>query len=310
MRALLVVNQQATTTSQRSRDVLIRALESTVDLTVVYTRRRRHAMELARQAVGEMSLVVVHGGDGTINEVVNGLMAGGGGPAERPALAVVPGGSTNVFARALGLPADWVEATGVILEALRERRSRTIGLGRADDRYFTFCAGLGIDAAVVRRVEQARFRGRTSSPILYAQSLTSEYLFGGGRDRPDITIEIESGGDSLRTDRLATVIIQNTSPWTYLGRRPINPNPEAAFEAGLSVFAVRSLAIPTVLRTLRQLFATGRAPRGRHVIRWPDLEALALHSTSAQAFQLDGDYLGERYRVRLTAIPDALRVIC
>ena len=106
------------------------------------------------------------------------------------------------------------------------------------------------------------------------------------------------------------MIIQNTSPWTYLGRRPINPNPEAAFEAGLSVFAVRSLAIPTVLRTLRQLFATGRAPRGRHVIRWPDLEALALHSTSAQAFQLDGDYLGERYRVRLTAIPDALRVIC
>lgn len=316
MRALLVVNHRATTTSRRSRDVLIRALDSSLDLTVVYTRRRRHATELARQAVGEVELVVAHGGDGTVNEVVNGLMTAvpGTGPDELPALAVVPGGSTNVFARALGLPNDWAEATGGILEAVRERRTRRIGLGRAEDRYFTFCAGVGIDAAVVRRVEQARWRGRTSSPRLYGRALLSEYLFGTGRDRPDITMEIGTSpsptSESERTDHLATVIIQNTAPWTYLGRRPINPNPDAAFEAGLSLFAVRSLGVPTVVRTLHQLLLSGAAPRGRHVLLRHDLAALTLHSGSAQSFQVDGDYLGERYRVRLAAVPDALRVLC
>src|SRR5690606_17310666 len=104
MRALLVVNHQATTTSQRSRDVLIRALRSEVELDVAYTQGRRHATELAAQAGDRVGLVVVHGGDGTVNEVVNGLMSTGTGADSRPALAVVPGGSTNVFARALGLP--------------------------------------------------------------------------------------------------------------------------------------------------------------------------------------------------------------
>src|SRR5690554_5514950 len=149
MRALLVVNHRATTTSRRSRDVLLHALRSEADVEIAYTRRRGHGMALARAAATRgAGLVVALGGDGTVNEVVNGLMAVGASAADRPSLAVVPGGSTNVFARALGLPSDWAEATGVILEALRESRRRVIGLGRADERYFTFCAGLGVDAAV------------------------------------------------------------------------------------------------------------------------------------------------------------------
>ena len=145
MRALLVVNRQATTTSERSRDVLVGALRSVTELEVAHTRRRGHASTLAAEAASSgVGLVVTLGGDGTVNEVVNGLMSVGADADQRPALAVVPGGSTNVFARALGLPRDWAEATGVILAALRDRRYRTIGLGRADRRYFTFCAGLGL----------------------------------------------------------------------------------------------------------------------------------------------------------------------
>src|SRR2546423_6603650 len=162
MRALLVVNHKATTTSGRVRDVLVQALRSVVDLSVEHTRERRHAAGLARQAAADgMDVVVVLGGDGTVNEAVNGLLAHGV-PASGPAFAVVPGGSTNVFARALGLPADWVEATGVLLEALREGRYRTIGLGRADERYFTFCAGFGLDAEVIARVEPAGHADRTA----------------------------------------------------------------------------------------------------------------------------------------------------
>jgi diacylglycerol kinase family enzyme len=314
MRALLVVNQQATTTSERSRDVLIRALRSAVDLDVAYTRRRDHATALVRAAAGEVGLVVVHGGDGTVNEVINGLMVAGPDAASRPALAVVPGGSTNVFARALGLPREWAEATGVILEAVRDRRGRTIGLGRADERYFTFCAGLGLDAAVVQRVERARHRGRTSTPALYLRATARQVVFARERRRADITVEVnapeQQEPERARLEHLATVIVQNTAPWTYLGDRPIDPNPDASFDLGLDVLALRALRVPSVTRTFGQMLTKRRAPHGRQVVRWHDIGQLTLHSTVPQPFQVDGDYLGERAKVQFTAVPEALRVLC
>jgi diacylglycerol kinase family enzyme len=310
MRALLVVNPQATTTSRGSRDVLIRALGSETELEVAYTRGRGHATALVRAAAGA-GLVVAHGGDGTVNEVVNALMAAGSEAAGRPALAVVPGGSTNVFARALDLPRDWAEAAAVILERLRDGRRRTIGLGRADERYFTFCAGLGLDAAVVRRVERARFRGRASSPGLYLRA-TVRQLVTTDRKDPAITLEIPqpSGSDAVAAERLATVIVQNTAPWTYLGDRPIDPNPAASFDLGLDVLALRALRVPSAARTFGQMLARRGAPHGGQVARWHDLAELTLRSTVPQPFQVDGDYLGERDKVQLVAVPRALRVLC
>ncbi|MEU4479904.1 diacylglycerol kinase family protein [Micromonospora sp. NPDC023966] len=316
MRAVLVVNPKATTTSERSRDVLVRALRSEVDLSVRYTRRRGHAMDLAREAAQEgVDLVVTLGGDGTVNEVVNGLMAAepptfrtGQTPAERlPALATVPGGSTNVFARALGLPREWPDGTSMILEGLRLGRSRTIGLGRADDRYFTFCAGFGIDAAVIQRVERARKRGRVSTPTLYFRSTVSQYFLASDRRHPAITLE--RPGEPAETD-LGTIIIQNTAPWTYLGDREINPNPEASFDLGLDVLALRRLKVASTARTVTQFFAREPDPRGRQVLRLHDVAEFTLLSARPLAFQLDGDYLGEREKVRFASVPAALRVIC
>ncbi|WP_446216741.1 diacylglycerol/lipid kinase family protein [Micromonospora sp. IBHARD004] len=316
MRAVLVVNPKATTTSERSRDVLVRALRSEVDLSVRYTRRRGHAVDLAREAAEEgVDLVVTLGGDGTVNEVVNGLMAAepptfrtGDTPAERlPALATVPGGSTNVFARALGLPREWPEGTSVILEGLRLGRSRTIGLGRADDRYFTFCAGFGVDAAVIHRVEQARRKGRVSTPGLYLRSTVGQYFFGSDRRHP--AISLERPGEQAEGE-LATVIIQNTAPWTYLGEREINPNPEASFDLGLDVLAMRQLRVASTARTVTQSFSRNPGPRGRQLLRLHDVSEFTLLSARPQAFQLDGDYLGEREKVRFTSVPAALRVIC
>jgi len=316
MRALLVVNPKATTTSARSRDVLVRALRSDVDLTVAYTRRRGHAATLAREAAEDgYDVLVTLGGDGTVNEAVNGMMAArpavsdpGASPAQRlPSLAVVPGGSTNVFARALGLPRGWAEGTSLILEALRLGRYRTIGLGRAADRYFTFCAGLGLDAAVIRRVEQARRRGRVSNPALYLRSTVSQYFLGPGRYRPSIRLERPGEGPE---GELATVIVQNTAPWTYLGSREINPSPHASFDLGLDVMALRQLHVPSTTRTVAQILSRTPDPRGRQVLRLHDLAEFTLASVRPQAFQLDGDYLGERERVRFTSVPAALRVVC
>jgi diacylglycerol kinase family enzyme len=316
MRALLVVNPKATTTTERSRDVLVRALRSQVELTVEYTRRRGHAAALTRAAAESgVDVVVTLGGDGTVNEAVNGLMnaestlAGGTvAPAYRlPALAVVPGGSANVFARALGLPRDWVEGTGAILAGMRDGRHRVIGLGRADDRYFTFCAGLGLDAAVVRRVEQARLRGRTSTPALYVRSMIGQLLTGEDRKSPPLSLE--RPGEPAETD-LGTVIIQNTAPWTYVGDRPINPNPDASFDRGLDVLAMRQLKVGSTARTVRQMASRRGDPHGRQVLRLHDQAEFTIVAERPQPFQLDGDYLGERQKVHVTSVPQALRVIC
>jgi diacylglycerol kinase family enzyme len=315
MRALLVVNPKATTTSERSRDVLVRALRSQVDLSVEYTRRRGHAAVLTRAAAESgVDVVVTLGGDGTVNEAVNGLMTAADvlagrttAPAYRlPALAVVPGGSTNVFARALGLPRDWVEGTGVILAGLRDGRHRVIGLGRADDRYFTFCAGMGLDAAVVRRVEQARLRGRTSTPALYVRSMIGQFFTD---DRKTPPLSLERPGEPTENE-LGTVIIQNTAPWTYVGDRPINPNPEASFDRGLDVLAMRRLYVGSTARTVTQLASRKADPRGRQVLRLHDQAEFTVVANRPQAFQLDGDYLGERQKVHFVSVPEALRVIC
>ncbi|MET0423058.1 MAG: diacylglycerol kinase family protein [Actinoplanes sp.] len=316
MRALLVVNPKATTTSERTRDVLVRALRSAVDLSVEYTVRRGHAAALARSAAESgVDVVVTLGGDGTVNEAVNGLMtaesalAGRTGPiAHRlPALAVVPGGSTNVFARALGLPRDWVEGTSVILDGLRDGRHRVIGLGRADDRYFTFAAGVGLDAAVVRRVEQARLRGRTSTPSLYFRSIVGQFLTGEDRKSPPQSIE--RPGETA-VDELGTVIVQNTAPWTYLGDRAINPNPGASFDRGLDVMALRRLAVTSTTRTFAQLASRKGDPHGKQVLHLHDQAEFTVVAARPQPFQLDGDYLGERQKVHFVSVPDALRVIC
>ena len=316
MRALLVVNPRATTTSERSRDVLVRALRSAVDLTVRYTERRGHATKLAREAAESgVDVVVTLGGDGTVNEAVNGLMTATtaltelSGPAafRLPALGVVPGGSTNVFARALGLPRDWVDGAGVIIDGLRDGRHRVINLGRADDRYFTFTAGLGWDAATIRGVEQARLRGRTSSPGLYFTSMAGQFFTGMGRSDPPLVLE--QPGETAEAG-LSTVIVQNTAPWTYVGDRPVHLNPDSSFDAGLDVMALRRLNLLGTARTVTQLAWHTDDLRGKQVLRLHDIAEFTVVASRPQAFQLDGDYLGERQKVHFVSVPSALRVIC
>jgi diacylglycerol kinase family enzyme len=310
MRALLVVNPKATTTSEHSRDILVRALRSEVDLQVEYTRRRGHAAILAGSAARSgIDVVVTLGGDGTVNEVVNGLLTAdpAASATERPLLAVVPGGSTNVFARALGLPGDWAEGTYVILNALRQRRTRTINLGRVDDRYFTFCAGLGIDAEVVRRVERARMHGKVSTPWLYLRSITAEYALRTDRRAAPLTLERPDEPDEIT---LANVIVQNTAPWTYLRGRPIDACPNASFDTGLDVMGMRTLHVAATVRAGAQFLAGAGYPSGERVVQLHDIEAFTVRADRPVALQVDGDYLGERVKVQFSSVPDALRVIC
>lgn len=305
MRALLVVNPVATATNSRVLDVLTSALASETKLEVVTTTGRGHAIEVGRQAAeDQLDLVVVLGGDGTINETVNGLLHDGPSP-QRPAVGVVPGGSTNVFARALGLPATPVEATGALLESLRAGRTRRIGLGRADGRWFTFNAGLGLDADAVRLVERARSRGQRSTPRLYAASALRRF-FRADRRRPCLTLT-RPGEQPI--DGVFFAIVANTAPWTYLNRRPVTMTPTASFDRGLDLVTVhRMRTVGTLLAASRMLSARGI--RGRHVSTFTDLAEFTLTAARPMPMQVDGDYLGEVAQVRFAGVPAALRVVC
>ncbi|MFJ1735981.1 MULTISPECIES: diacylglycerol kinase family protein [unclassified Streptomyces] len=321
MRALLVVNPAATTTSARTRDVLIHALASEMKLDAVTTEYRGHARDLGRQAARseDIDMVVALGGDGTINEVVNGLLHDGPAPERLPGLAVVPGGSTNVFARALGLPNDPVEATGVLLDALREGRERTVGLGLTSGtpgtedeavpaRWFTFNAGLGFDAGVVGRVEQHRERGKKSTHALYVRQAMRQLL--GEPQRRHGTITLERPGADPVTD-LVLSIVCNTAPWTYLGNRPVYASPKASFDSGLDVFGLSRLSTAAVVRYGTQLLTSSpeRGPHGKHAVSLHDLDRFTLHSKVPLPLQMDGDHLGLRTSVTFTGVRRALRVI-
>ena len=174
-------------------DLAVRSLAGLVDFDVERTQYRGHARELAAAAHAE--LIIVLGGDGSINEVVNGVMdilapngtapGGDGSTGEPPLIAVIPGGGANVLARALGLPVDAAAAIRRLREVIAAGRYRTIGLGLAGDRYFTFSAGLGMDAETVREVERLRAAGRRESTPLFLRTMMRQYYSTDRRRRPD-----------------------------------------------------------------------------------------------------------------------------
>jgi diacylglycerol kinase family enzyme len=325
VRALLIVNPHATSTTRLRRDVIVRALSSAVELEVVETRYRGHATSLAAAARSDgFGLVLTLGGDGTVNEAVNGILgpaatpdgaAASGhlaahgpsaGAASLPALAALPAGNANVFTRNVGLSPDPVDAAGQILQAITTGRYRTIGLGLAGDRYFTFNAGLGLDAEVVRAVDGHRALGRTATPALYVRMILRQYYRVTDRRHPALTLERDGHPPA---GPLFLGIVSNTAPWTYLGSRPVYTSPQAAFDSGLDVFALRSLRTVSTLRTLYQMLSPARPPSGRSVLALHDQAELTLRSSRPLAFQVDGEYMGEHECVKFRSVPDALRVI-
>jgi diacylglycerol kinase family enzyme len=302
LRALLVVNPAATTTRPEVRDLIIAALEGTVALDVRPTRGRGHATELARAAVDEgCDVVVVLGGDGTANEVIQAL-------AHTPvALGLVPGGGANVLVRALGLPADPVAATSRLLRALRTGGRRRIGLGRADDRLFAFNAGMGFDAAVVARVERHPARKQLLRQVAFLSSGLGEWY--AQRDRTDALRVVLPDG----RERLADIaLVANTSPYTFLGDRPLIAHPGASFDLGLDVLTVRGVTLPRLATVVAGALAGGRHVRLGGVRHDHDLASLtvgAADGRSALPVHVDGDPLPPRRTLTLTALPDALDVM-
>jgi diacylglycerol kinase family enzyme len=316
VRGLLIVNQHATSMTGTVADLAIRSLSGLVDLDVERTRYRGHARDLA--AAADADLIIVHGGDGSINEAVNGVMSRDGtgesgtggpgtGPQGRPLIAIVPGGGANVLARGLGLPVDAAAAIRRLRESLAAGRYRTIGLGLAGDRYFTFSAGLGWDAEVVGEVDRLRAEGHRESATLFLRTMVRSYYRGTDRRRPALTLERDG---EPPVSNLFMTIITNRSPWTYLHSRAVLPVPNPDFSSGLDLLAMRRLRLARIVSAVGQmLYIRGRTPRGRDLMSVLGSESLAVRSSRPIALQVDGEYLGETEAVKFQFVPHALRIV-
>jgi diacylglycerol kinase family enzyme len=301
--ALLVVNPAATTTRLELRDLIVAALGSTVDLEVAATHGRGHATELAADARERGArTVIVLGGDGTANEVVQAIAG------SDVALALVPGGGANVLARALGIPAEPVAATSRLLGALRADRRRRIGLGRAGGRFFTVNAGLGFDAGVVGRVERHPASKQLLRQVAFVKGALDEWR-DGAHGRGAVRVRRDEPTGEGEQGPFALALVANTSPYTYLGDRPLVAHPGASFDLGLDLLTVD----PSSLARLA-LVAAGALAGGRHV-RMPgvthhhDLGALTLCSDDPLPVHVDGDPLPARTELRCEAIPQVLDVL-
>jgi diacylglycerol kinase family enzyme len=304
VRALLIINPRATTMSGHDVGLVVRALGSRLELDTRQTQYRGHAGELAAASVSQgYDLIVTFGGDGTVNEVVNGLMRV---PGERPALAPIPGGSANVFARTLGLPADAGGAAQHILTALAAGTRRKIGLGIAEDRYFTFSSGLGIDAEVIADMDRQRARGRRASAAAYLRTTVRRY-YRVDRRRPALTL-LTPGQPPV--SGLFMGVVTNSSPWTYLGNHPVHLA-HADFSSGLDLFAMRRMRTLSSLAALSQMMQTDNhdLPSGKDIVSAAAVNELAFEAARPMAFHIDGEYLGEREAVAFRFVPDAVCVV-
>lgn len=312
MRAVLIVNPNATSTTPAGRDLLAHALESRVRLTVEHTGHRGHACEIAARAAEDgVDVVLAHGGDGTVNEVVNGMLGRPGPLPLRhvPTLAVVPGGSANVFARSLGIPPGPVEATNMLVDLLDgfapDRQCRRIGLMDCGERWAVFTAGMGVDGEVVQAVENRRRKNRGVTAASYISTAIPTVLRSARRE-PHLTVELR---DREPIAGVHFAFVSNSSPWTYANKRPVWTNPDTTFETGLGVFATTSMSIWRNLGLARQMLSKRPKLAAKHLIRQDDVDWVRITSDVPIATQIDGDFLGERETMTFRAVPDALGVL-
>ena len=309
---MLIVNPNATSTTPAGRDLVAHALESRVGLVVTHTDHRGHAIEIAEAAKRDgTDVIIVHGGDGTVNEVVNGLLGkpGPDRPAADtlPAVAVVPGGSANVFARALGISPDPIEATNQLIDLLGAHRGawRRIGLMDCVERWAVFTAGMGVDGDVVAAVEAQRAKGRKVTAGRYIRIAVREML-GSVRDEPLLTVHLP---DREPVSGVHFAFVSNASPWTYANARPVWTNPDTTFETGLGIFAVTTTNVAANLLVVRRMLSKKAKIKGKHLIREDNLAWVRITSAEPIACQVDGDFLGMRDDMTFTAVPQALAVV-
>jgi diacylglycerol kinase family enzyme len=306
---LLIVNPYATTVSDRLKNLVVYALQGRYEVETVATEAQNHATEIGREVRDHgYDVVVAFGGDGTLNEVANGLAG-----TEVP-VSVLPGGSTNVVCRTLGIPNDVVDATEHLLALVDGWAPRKIDLGTADGRHFVFSCGVGIDATVVKRVDaHPRLKSR-AGPYYYTWAAVSAF-YRSYMLNP-VRLQVETGGE---VSEGVTALAQNSDPFTYFASRPVRVC--EGVEAGdgtLSLGVLKRAAQRDMPTLIPRLFSEKRpAARHRQIDHFEDVTLATVTSVSETRdgtprpfpVQVDGDYIGERTHMDLSVAPGALTIV-
>lgn len=311
---MLIVNSFASSVTARNTVVVHRRLSEGLrpdndarrvmqhDVEVVETNRRGHATRFAHDAARRgFDVVIGYGGDGTLNEVATGIAG------TDTALGVLPGGSTNVFARTLGLPNDPVEAVEHLVAGIDANDVRPIGLGKVNGRYFCFHTGVGYDAAVVQKVEKRGSLKRWLGHPLFIYAGLTTWLTGYDRKRPHFTI---SGGDAPDEPNGYFTIVLNTNPYTYLGNRPLDLSPDAGLDkSGLVAISFTSMKATAILGSLAGALRGGGVKPSEHLDVRTHIDRLVLEHDDPFPYQLDGDALGDTSRLEFQHVPDAVKLV-
>lgn len=292
MSAALIVNPHASRVAPDLTLAVERELAASGEVETLLTERPAHAAELAAEASQQHDRIFVYSGDGTYNEVVNGL--------ERDIpLGFVPGGGTSVLPRALGLPRDPIESARLLAHRARPRR---ISLGRVNGRRFTFSAGLGLDAELVRRVDAlGRESGRRAGDVAFVRTLLG--ILAEQRGRFDPAMEVVGVG------RVAFALVANCDPYSYAGRLPLRVAPRARFELGLDLVAPRSLRARVLPQVAWWVLAGRGQERSRHLLYVHDADELRMVCDAPLPLQVDGEDLGDVGEAHFEAERDALQVL-
>jgi diacylglycerol kinase family enzyme len=303
VRLLLIVNPTASSMTAGRRVRIQRALGEHHRLEVAETYRRGHATRLAKAAARDgMDAVVVLGGDGTLNEAADGLA---GSPT---ALAPLPGGSTNVFARTLGYRNRLDPAAAQVLDALDHRSFRRVGLGTGNGRRFLFHLGAGFDAAVIERVERHAWLKRRLAHPSFAVAAVSTFFRGYDRDQPPFRVELPGVAEA---EPGFFAIVSNTAPYAFFGPRPLTVTHAAGLDRELAVTLFRKLEVGVILPAALSAMTRGnRIEHDEDIAQLENVPALTLVATGAPfPWQVDGDYLGEVARLEVRYEPDVLTLL-
>ncbi len=321
MRILLVVNSFASSVTARNTVIVHRALSRHHDVQIVETNRRGHATRFAQDAAHrEVDLVISFGGDGTLNEVASGVAG------SQTSLGVLPGGSTNVFARTIGLPNDPIAAVNMLVSGLEDPQAniRPIGLGRVNGRFFCFHTGVGYDAAVVRNVETRASLKRWAGHPLFIYAALQTWLNKYDRHHPHFTVAADAAiggpgsisGSDVNTydpqrfvdDGYFTVVL-NTNPYSFLGNRALDLSPAAGLDKPLVAVTFRTMSAIAIIRTLAGALKGGGVTPSQHVACFNDVHELIIENATPFPYQVDGDYLGESTRLHFRHVPEAVRLL-
>lgn len=300
MRILLVSNHSASSVTARKRVVISKLLSAGHDLELGPTQRRGHATRLAASAARRgFDAVVALGGDGTLNEVANGLVG------TNTALAVLPGGSTNVFARTIGMAEDPMQAALQVLDSLQAGSIARMGLGNANGRYFVFHAGFGWDSALVARVEAKPALKRALNHVWFIYSGFTAFFRDTDRSSPWFTV---SNGEQTADGWQGIAV--NSNPYTFVGARPFDIAPYTGFDRPLTMITATKFGAKDLLGLAANALISGeRFIRIPSIEHWPDQMELTVSGHRSLPWQVDGDFMGETDQVKVSYHPDALSVV-